>query len=115
MSYVLPSLLPRASPFDSSPDQPAWHRVVGLTLALSSAFFIGASFVIKKRGLLDSNAEFGTRAGHGHAYLKSPMWWLGLFLSEYLVEVKDERMREIIMQYEGSEMETKSRTSGWTI
>ncbi|KAJ3129325.1 hypothetical protein HK098_001737 [Nowakowskiella sp. JEL0407] len=64
-------------------DIPSTHEnkysVVGLTLAITSGFFIGSSFIFKKRGLLDTNA-LGHEAGKGHAYLKSPMWWLGMTL-----------------------------------
>ncbi|KAF8949585.1 hypothetical protein BGZ46_005078, partial [Entomortierella lignicola] len=38
--------------------------------------FIGASFVLKKKGLLRSSAI----AGEGHAYLKSPLWWTGMIM-----------------------------------
>ncbi|KAI8840278.1 magnesium transporter NIPA-domain-containing protein [Chytridium lagenaria] len=44
-------------------DFPIWHKVVGITLALSSALLIGASF-----------------PGEGHGYLKNPLWWAGLIL-----------------------------------
>ncbi|KAJ3109573.1 hypothetical protein HDU96_007176 [Phlyctochytrium bullatum] len=61
-------------------DFPVWHKIVGISLALSSAALIGASFVIKKRGLLDSNIATGKRPGEGHGYLKNALWWLGLIL-----------------------------------
>ncbi|KAJ3097663.1 hypothetical protein HDU97_004690 [Phlyctochytrium planicorne] len=80
-----PSLSSASSPSSSSttsPDElPFWHKIVGISLALSSAFLIGASFVIKKRGLLDTNALHPTkRIGEGHNYLKSPLWWAGMIL-----------------------------------
>eukprot|EP01137_Pigoraptor_chileana_P034706 Opistho-2@27661 len=50
----------------------------GLALALSSSAFIGASFIIKKKGLWKAS-QSGTRAGaDGHAYLKEPLWWAGM-------------------------------------
>ncbi|KAJ3089718.1 hypothetical protein HK102_005684 [Quaeritorhiza haematococci] len=58
---------------------PEWHKSVGITLALMSGFFIGSSFIFKKKGLLDTNA-LGHEAGKGHAYLKSGMWWAGMIL-----------------------------------
>ncbi|KAJ3405893.1 hypothetical protein CcCBS67573_g05744 [Chytriomyces confervae] len=55
------------------------YRLVGITLALTSAVFIGASFILKKKGLLDSNAlHTATKRGDGHAYLKSMLWWTGM-------------------------------------
>ncbi|KAJ3094040.1 hypothetical protein HDU97_008663 [Phlyctochytrium planicorne] len=61
-------------------DMPVWHKVVGISLALGSAFLIGASFVLKKRGLLDSNKTDNKKPGQGHGYLKNGLWWLGLVL-----------------------------------
>lgn len=52
----------------------------GFILALMSSGFIGASFIIKKKGLRRAAATSGLRAGYGgHAYLLEPLWWLGLF------------------------------------
>lgn len=39
--------------FDSGP---SWHKAVGITLALSSSLFIGISFILKKKGLINSNS-----------------------------------------------------------
>lgn len=55
------------------------HKTVGIALAVCSSAFIGASFVFKKKGLLQANAQ-GDEAGKGHAYLKNPLWWTGLIL-----------------------------------
>ncbi|KAL4457984.1 hypothetical protein ABPG75_012849 [Micractinium tetrahymenae] len=53
-------------------------QTLGLLLALSSSLFIGASFVIKKRGLRRAGST-GLRAGSGgFSYLREPLWWLGL-------------------------------------
>mmetsp|Transcript_6825 Transcript_6825/g.17840 ORF Transcript_6825/g.17840 Transcript_6825/m.17840 type:complete len:373 (+) Transcript_6825:152-1270(+) len=50
----------------------------GVALAVSSSLFIGASFIIKKKGLKIASAN-GVRAGSGgYAYLKEPMWWTGM-------------------------------------
>lgn len=51
-------------------------KVVGIILAVVSGFLIGSSFVFKKKGLLRSQA--GGVAGEGVAYLKSPLWWIGM-------------------------------------
>jgi len=66
----------------------------GLTLALLSSFFIGSSFILKKKGLLKlcaSNNSFNhltatnqsnkqhLRAGQGgYGYLREWLWWSGL-------------------------------------
>ncbi|KAJ3235832.1 hypothetical protein HDU81_011411 [Chytriomyces hyalinus] len=55
-------------------------RVLGVSLALSSAACIGASFILKKKGLLDSNALDGRRPGTGHGYLKNTLWWTGMIM-----------------------------------
>ncbi|KZT04267.1 DUF803-domain-containing protein [Laetiporus sulphureus 93-53] len=51
-------------------------KIVGIILAISSGLLIGSSFVFKKKGLLRS--QKGLVAGEGVAYLKSPLWWLGM-------------------------------------
>ncbi|XP_076345059.1 magnesium transporter NIPA2-like isoform X2 [Tachypleus tridentatus] len=54
---------------------------IGLSLAVSSSVFIGASFIIKKKGLLKISREGQIRAGlGGYGYLKEWLWWAG-FLS----------------------------------
>ncbi|KAE9586614.1 putative magnesium transporter NIPA [Lupinus albus] len=50
----------------------------GLVLAIVSSAFIGASFILKKKGLKRA-ASHGTRAGvGGYTYLFEPLWWVGL-------------------------------------
>lgn len=50
----------------------------GLILAVLSSAFIGASFILKKKGLMRAAAS-GTRAGvGGYAYLLEPLWWAGM-------------------------------------
>ncbi|OSC96565.1 DUF803-domain-containing protein [Trametes coccinea BRFM310] len=51
-------------------------KIVGIILAIASGLLIGSSFVFKKKGLLRS--QKGLVAGEGVAYLKSPLWWLGM-------------------------------------
>ncbi|XP_075400486.1 magnesium transporter NIPA3 [Tenrec ecaudatus] len=52
---------------------------VGLALAVSSSIFIGSSFILKKKGLLQLAHKGVTRAGQGgHSYLKEWIWWAGL-------------------------------------
>ncbi|KAF9280598.1 hypothetical protein BGZ68_007124 [Mortierella alpina] len=55
---------------------PTYYKFIGMGLAISSGAFIGASFVVKKKGLLLSSAI----AGEGHAYLRSPLWWTGMVM-----------------------------------
>jgi drug/metabolite transporter (DMT)-like permease len=53
--------------------------MIGLILAISSSIFIGSSFILKKRGLLNIARNSNTRAGQGgYAYLKEWLWWAGL-------------------------------------
>uniref|UniRef100_A0A7N0R8X5 Probable magnesium transporter n=1 Tax=Kalanchoe fedtschenkoi TaxID=63787 RepID=A0A7N0R8X5_KALFE len=53
-------------------------NIKGLVLALSSSVFIGASFIVKKKGLKKAGAS-GVRAGvGGYSYLNEPLWWVGM-------------------------------------
>lgn len=53
-------------------------RNKGLVLAVSSSIFIGASFIVKKKGLRAAGAT-GVRAGSGgYSYLSKPLWWAGM-------------------------------------
>lgn len=57
---------------------------IGLGLAISSSFFIGSSFIIKKIGLMRLSRAGGTRAGSGgFGYLKQWIWWAGLLSSKF--------------------------------
>ncbi|KAI9323986.1 magnesium transporter NIPA-domain-containing protein [Zopfochytrium polystomum] len=75
-----PTALAVGSAAATAADVPSWHKVVGITLAVSSAVFIGASFVLKKRGLLDANVAEGKKPGEGYGYLKNALWWTGLIM-----------------------------------
>ncbi|MBA0557195.1 hypothetical protein Golob_027240 [Gossypium lobatum] len=53
-------------------------NIKGLVLAISSSLFIGASFIVKKKGLKKAGAS-GVRAGvGGYSYLLEPLWWFGM-------------------------------------
>ncbi|KAK1266134.1 hypothetical protein QJS04_geneDACA009117 [Acorus gramineus] len=53
-------------------------NIKGLVMALSSSFFIGASFIVKKKGLKKAGAT-SVRAGvGGYSYLYEPLWWVGM-------------------------------------
>ncbi|KAK3025966.1 hypothetical protein RJ639_040940 [Escallonia herrerae] len=55
------------------------ENLKGFVLALTSSLFIGASFIIKKKGLKRAAAVSGVRAGvGGYAYLLEPLWWFGM-------------------------------------
>ncbi|KAI9350934.1 magnesium transporter NIPA-domain-containing protein [Obelidium mucronatum] len=55
--------------------------VVGITLALLSGTFIGASVVFTKKALLDMKAKGHDIAQGSHEYLRSPIWWVGMTLT----------------------------------
>lgn len=57
---------------------------IGLGLAVSSSFFIGSSFIIKKKALIHLNRSGNLRASAGgFGYLKQWMWWAGLLTSKW--------------------------------
>lgn len=62
--------------FDAKTNQQA----IGVFLASISSLFIGASFIIKKKGLRRAGSKLGQiRAGSGgYSYLREPLWWTGL-------------------------------------
>ncbi|KAM7352727.1 magnesium transporter spict [Cochliomyia hominivorax] len=52
---------------------------IGVGLAISSCFFIGSSFIIKKKALIRLNRYGEVRAAAGgFGYLKEWIWWAGL-------------------------------------
>lgn len=57
---------------------------IGLGLAISSSFFIGTSFIIKKKGLIRLSRHGSVRASAGgFGYLKDWIWWTGLICSKF--------------------------------
>ncbi|KAL5131781.1 putative magnesium transporter NIPA4 [Glycine soja] len=77
-----------ATSSSSSSSTSSWREgmssdnIKGLCLALSSSFFIGASFIVKKKGLKKAGAS-GIRAGSGgYSYLYEPLWWVGMITSD---------------------------------
>ncbi|KAJ7162279.1 magnesium transporter NIPA-domain-containing protein [Mycena filopes] len=77
----MPSLTVRAAESASASAKAAFTagsnlKIVGIILAITSGLLIGSSFVFKKKGLL--SAQAGHTAGEGVAYLKSPLWWIGM-------------------------------------
>ncbi|GAB2291190.1 hypothetical protein Dimus_025449 [Dionaea muscipula] len=64
--------------FDEVYEGMSSDNIKGLVLALSSSFFIGASFIVKKKGLKKAGSS-GVRAGSGgYSYLYEPLWWVGM-------------------------------------
>jgi hypothetical protein len=59
---------------------PGWYQVVGITLAFLAGFFEGSSLVLQKRGILNTK-KIALETGNNHAYLKSPVWWMGMVSS----------------------------------
>ncbi|KAL6918340.1 hypothetical protein FSST1_009835 [Fusarium sambucinum] len=53
------------------------EKYIGLGLAIGSSIAIGISFVITKKGLIEATEQYGF-AGDRFAYLRSPMWWVGI-------------------------------------
>lgn len=58
-------------------------NVKGLVLALSSSFFIGASFIVKKKGLKKAGSS-GVRAG-SFLFLIEKSFFFAIFVVEYLL------------------------------
>ncbi|KAI1501282.1 DUF803 domain membrane protein [Biscogniauxia marginata] len=52
-------------------------KYIGLALAISSSLAIGTSFVITKKGLIQSEEKHGF-SGDGFVYLMNPTWWAGI-------------------------------------
>ncbi|XP_068661452.1 probable magnesium transporter NIPA6 isoform X3 [Aristolochia californica] len=50
----------------------------GFLLAVLSSAFIGASFIIKKKGLKRAGASGVRASGGGYGYLLQPLWWVGM-------------------------------------
>ncbi|KAH9906462.1 DUF803 domain membrane protein [Xylariomycetidae sp. FL2044] len=53
------------------------EKYIGLALAISGTLAIGTSFVITKKGLIQSEEKHGFQ-GDGFVYLMNPIWWAGI-------------------------------------
>ncbi|XP_034267253.1 magnesium transporter NIPA3 [Pantherophis guttatus] len=63
----------------STPQGSKYSLYLGVALAIGSSIFVGSSFILKKKGLLQMAAKGFTRAGEGgYSYLKEWLWWAGL-------------------------------------
>lgn len=74
------SVSPSVTATPDSGGRPPRDKIIGIVLAISSGLFIGSSFVLKKRGLLDANEKYHEEAGEGYGYLKNAFWWSGMTL-----------------------------------
>ena len=52
-------------------------RYIGLALAMSSSLAIGMSFIITKKGLMDTSRT-GADNCTGYRYRQNPIWWAGI-------------------------------------
>jgi len=52
-------------------------KYIGLSLAITSSIAIGTSFILTKRGLMQTADRTGFE-GEGFGYLKNPIWWAGM-------------------------------------
>ncbi|KAF8473442.1 magnesium transporter NIPA-domain-containing protein [Kalaharituber pfeilii] len=52
-------------------------KYIGLALAITSSVAIGTSFIITKRGLMETAKSRGFE-GEGYSYLTNPIWWAGM-------------------------------------
>ncbi|MQM02668.1 hypothetical protein Taro_035443 [Colocasia esculenta] len=50
----------------------------GFILAVASSAFIGASFILKKKGLRRAGSSGARAAVGGYGYLLEPLWWVGM-------------------------------------
>ncbi|KAJ1656435.1 hypothetical protein IWQ61_003992 [Dispira simplex] len=53
------------------------EKYVGMGLAMASSALIGASFVLTKKGLMNTSAKYGS-ASDSFAYFRNWMWWCGM-------------------------------------
>lgn len=95
MTQVAPGSLPAAGAVASSVEEASQASAslsaaisntdfyIGVGLAIFSCFFIGSSFIIKKKALirLSRYGEVRASAG-GFGYLREWIWWAGLLTSE---------------------------------
>ncbi|KAF3937045.1 hypothetical protein ABW19_dt0210551 [Dactylella cylindrospora] len=64
----------------SHSSRPPAYKAVGVALAVASGVFIGVSYVLKKKGLLQANLKDNAKPGEGVGYLKNAWWWTGMIL-----------------------------------
>ncbi|KAJ1912085.1 hypothetical protein IWQ60_009763 [Tieghemiomyces parasiticus] len=55
------------------------EKYIGMGLALSSSALIGVSFVLTKKGLMNTSAKYGS-AADSYNYFRNYLWWTGMIL-----------------------------------
>ncbi|KAF5203674.1 Magnesium transporter nipa2 [Thalictrum thalictroides] len=50
----------------------------GILLAVIASFFIGSSFIVKKKGLKRAGSSGPRASVGGYGYLLEPLWWIGM-------------------------------------
>ncbi|KAJ1888761.1 hypothetical protein LPJ66_008405, partial [Kickxella alabastrina] len=53
------------------------EKIIGMALAMSSSLLIGTSFVLTKKGLIETTSRYGS-ATEGLQYFKNVLWWAGM-------------------------------------
>ncbi|KAJ2595734.1 hypothetical protein H4R99_005227 [Coemansia sp. RSA 1722] len=53
------------------------EKYIGMALAMSSSLLIGTSFVLTKKGLMETTSRYGS-ATEGLQYFKNVLWWAGM-------------------------------------
>ncbi|KAL8279643.1 hypothetical protein RQP46_007956 [Phenoliferia psychrophenolica] len=61
---------------DSAADA-AKSKLIGTVIALVATIFEGGSYIVSKKGLQRTALASGQPSSASHAYLKSPVWWVG--------------------------------------
>lgn len=99
----LKRMAPTASPNLMADLQKLYNQTefyIGLGLAISSSFFIGSSFIIKKKALIRLNRMGSLRASAGgFGYLRQWMWWAGLLTSKSVIQRKKSNDRSLIVNH----------------
>ncbi|KAJ2359225.1 hypothetical protein IWW50_004653 [Coemansia erecta] len=53
------------------------EKYIGMALAVASSLLIGTSFVLTKKGLIETTSRYGS-ATEGLQYFKNVLWWAGM-------------------------------------
>ncbi|KAJ2783810.1 hypothetical protein H4R18_001485 [Coemansia javaensis] len=53
------------------------EKYIGMALAMASSLLIGTSFVLTKKGLIETTSRYGS-ATEGMQYFKNALWWMGM-------------------------------------
>ncbi|KAJ2158132.1 hypothetical protein GGF46_004004 [Coemansia sp. RSA 552] len=53
------------------------EKYIGMALAMASSLLIGTSFVLTKKGLIETTSRYGS-ATEGLQYFKNVLWWAGM-------------------------------------